>query len=426
MSRPIAFDATHVVSRLVVERPSGIDKVDLLYLEHFARDRCSTAVHYGLTAPRFHDAKTLPQLSALATADRWSGGELANDQVFAKVLSAVAGIGAAHVPANEKRADRQVANRWRRRATQIAWRLSRGRSTLPEGAIYLNVAQHVFESHRFFRWLDHRSDVVPVFMVHDLLPLDYPEFFRPGYKARFERRFATISRYARALIVASASVADRVRHEYRKRGLTPVPIWVAPLPSPLNANRKEQQFDAELVRQPYFIMVGTIEPRKNHLLVLNSWRRMVEDNAQPPKLVIVGGRGWENEQVLDVLDRSVLVRPHVIEVAGITDVGLATLLRNARAALVPSFAEGYGLPVVEALSLGTPVLASNIAVFKEVGQDRCQYLHPLYGPGWRQAILDLCNENHPRAVQARAAAQSFRAPNWTSYFEGVDEFLRTL
>lgn len=214
MSRPIAFDATHVVSRLVVERPSGIDKVDLFYLEHFGRDRCSTVVHYGLTAPRFHDAKTLSRLSALATADRWSGGALENDQAFAKVLSAVAGISAAHVPANEKPPDRQLANRWQRRAAQIAWRLARGRSPLPEGAIYLNVAQHVFENHRFFTWLGHRRDVVPVFMVHDLLPLDYPEFFRPGYKTRFERRFATISRYARALIVASASVADRVRHEY--------------------------------------------------------------------------------------------------------------------------------------------------------------------------------------------------------------------
>ena len=426
MSRPIAFDATHVVSRLVVERPSGIDKVDLLYLEHFARDRCSTAVHYGLTAPRFHDAKTLPQLSAIATADRWSGGEVENDRAFARVLSAVAGIAAAHVPGNERRAKRQVANRWQRRATQIVWRLSRGRSTLPEGAIYLNVAQHVFENHRFFTWLDHRRDVVPVFMVHDLLPLDYPEFFRPGYKTRFERRFATISRYARALIVASASVADRVRHEYRTRGLTPVPIWVAPLPSPLSAKREEQQFDAVLARHPYFLMVGTIEPRKNHLLVLNSWRRIAEDHPHPPKLVIVGGRGWENEQVLDVLDRSDIVRPHVVEVAGITDAGLAMLLRNARAALVPSFAEGYGLPIVEALSLGTPVLASNIAVFKEVGQDRCQYIHPIDGPGWRQAILDLCNANHPRAIQARTAAQSFCPPDWTAYFEGVDDFLRAL
>ena len=60
---------------------------------------------------------------------------------------------------------------------------------IPEGAIYLNVAQHGFEYPALFRWLDARPDVAPVFLAHDLLPLDFPEYFRPGYKALFRRRF---------------------------------------------------------------------------------------------------------------------------------------------------------------------------------------------------------------------------------------------
>ena len=119
--------------------------------------------------------------------------------------------------------------------------------------------------------------------------------------------------------------------------------------------------DRDLAASPYFVVLGTIEPRKNHLLLLNIWRRLAEQQRSPPKLVIIGTRGWENEQVLDVLDRSVLVRPHVVEGSGMGDRGLMRLLANARALLMPSFAEGYGLPVVEALSLGTPVVASDIA-----------------------------------------------------------------
>src|SRR5262249_11736919 len=59
------------------------------------------------------------------------------------------------------------------------------RASVPRRAIYLNVAQHAFEHHRFFRWLGHRADVTAVFLIHDLLPLDFPEFFPRGYEARF-------------------------------------------------------------------------------------------------------------------------------------------------------------------------------------------------------------------------------------------------
>ena len=89
---------------------------------------------------------------------------------------------------------------WARRfASQSAYRALYGMgSMVPRDSIYLNVAQHAFEHHRFFRWLDPRPDVVPVFLIHDLLPLDFSEFFPPGCKHRFERRVETMIARARA------------------------------------------------------------------------------------------------------------------------------------------------------------------------------------------------------------------------------------
>jgi len=120
------------------------------------------------------------------------------------------------------------------------------------------------------------------------------------------------------------------------------------------------------------------------------------------------------------------VKPHVIECSGLDDVGLVRLLANSRGLLMPSFAEGYGLPIVEALTLGVPVVAADISVFDEVSQGRAVMRHPTDGPGWQSAIQELADLGTPLARSARDLAQGFRAPQWPTYFEGVNRFLATI
>ncbi len=86
-----------------------------------------------------------------------------------------------------------------------------------------------------------------------------------------------------------------------------------------------------------------------------------------PRLVLVGQRGWENEMVLDVLERSELLRDHIAEHNALPDKQVRSLIAGARAVLLPSFAEGYGLPIAEALALGTPVLCSDLPALREAG-----------------------------------------------------------
>ncbi|RYD19527.1 MAG: glycosyltransferase family 1 protein, partial [Lysobacteraceae bacterium] len=171
---------------------------------------------------------------------------------------------------------------------------------------------------------------------------------------------------------------------------------------------------------PYFLCVGTIEPRKNHLLLLNLWRTFAETlpQAEIPRLIIVGRRGWENEQVIDMLERCPSLRGHVEERNGCSDQHLDTLLRGARALVLPSFAEGYGLPVAEALAVGTPVICSDLPALREAGGAAPDFLDPLDGPAWRRAILDHF-QTGPIHMAQRDRIPAYRAPTWAQHVEIV-------
>jgi glycosyltransferase involved in cell wall biosynthesis len=299
------------------------------------------------------------------------------------------------------------------------------RLKIPNDAIYLNVAQHAFEHARYFRWLKRRADICCVFAIHDLLSVDYPEYFPPRNLQLFRRRLNTAFEYADAFITSTQTVRARLEKEIGRVRSRERPIHVQAFASPL----EDVPIDPPDVRppdgNPYFIMIGTIEPRKNHLLVLHIWRELVVACQNAPKLLLVGERGWENEQVMDILDRSVALRSHIVWISRATSKSLAGLLRGAHALLMPSYDEGYGLPLVEALSLGTPVIASDIPVFHEVTQGWAKFISPTDGPGWHAEILRLSHEPDYYQVR-REATQQFKMPTWQGYFAGVEQFSASL
>lgn len=424
MRRSLCYDVTSLVTRMSARSHSGTFRVDLAYGRYLANsDRpIEAGVHYGLRGPHLWKPERVSalvrQIEELWREDR----SLSSDPVYARVRSWILGgqSSAAHMRAiaRERRVPPSV---WARQAKSRA--LHDRAVRIPPDSIYLNIAQHAFEHSFFFDWLRKRPDVRPVFMVHDLLPLFYPEYFWAGCQKRFNRRVATMTQAA-ALIATTETVREKLEQEMDRRGRSGMPIFVEPLPSPIED--AELVDDLELAAAPYFVMIGTFEPRKNHLLMLNLWRDFASLGGPVPKLVLIGARGWDNEQIVDMLERCRAIQPHVIEATALSPAGLNNLLRNARALLMPSFDEGYGLPVVEALSLGTPVLASDAPVFREVGQGRVRLEDPIDGLGWRRTILALADKTSPTWLEARDAARQFKPPSWSRYFERIEARLAEL
>ena len=262
-----------------------------------------------------------------------------------------------------------------------------------------------------------------VCLVHDLIPIEYPEYARPDGAATHRRRIRTMADLAAGLIANSRATADSMARFLD--GSHPVAIRVAHLGSEPLAGGEDAP---PPIPQPYFVMLGTIEPRKNHLLLLNLWRQMIETLGpeRTPHLAIVGRRGWENENVVDMLERCTAIHGHVHELAGLSDRAVGALLRHARALLLPSFAEGFGMPVTEALQAGTPVICSGLPALREAGGDVPDFLDPLDGPGWLEAISDHAGEGSVRRARQFERLRDWTPPTWAAHIATVLELVRDI
>ena len=421
----VVCDVTRLLRRYAVPSPNGIDRIDLAYARHFIlQDSTNNGGVYlhGFAPPLLHR----PTLAALlAEIDQhWRSGELdeAPEHRYERVRDRLLGKAPAAAPlaAPEPAVLRRLRSLAPLRLLRPCWAASVLVERIPKGAVFIH-ATH-FPSSRLFRWLRRRPDVKPVFFIHDLLPRQYPEYFAAAHIEEHSRAMAIFARYARAAIVNTRAVKQQVCAFLRDAGRRDVPVLARSIP-PDPVFAAGGQPDAELAEVPYFVILGTIEPRKNHLLLLHVWRELVRRHgARAPKLVVVGRRGWENENVVDVLDRSHELRPYVIEVDRLSSVAVARLLAGARALLVPSFAEGYGLPIVEAGALGVPVVASDIAVFREIAPN-ATFCGPLDGPGWFAAI-DAHAARPPRPVSA--TSRGAVSGTMTDYFSAIEEFIAAL
>jgi glycosyltransferase involved in cell wall biosynthesis len=256
----------------------------------------------------------------------------------------------------------------------------------PPGSVYVNVSHFGLEQPGVLDRLTARG-IRSVVMIHDLIPIQHPEYCSLSASRLHQIRVEAICRNGALVIANSASTGDELGVYAKQHALDPPPVCVAPL-------GLEDAFLGALPPawpcRPYFVCVGTLEPRKNVAFLLTLWRRLAERMGETaPTLVLVGQRGWENESILDHLERSPTILRLVHEANTLSDGQLAELMRNARALLAPSFTEGFDLPVNEAIALGVPVIASDIAVHREfVGQ--AQLIDPLDGLGWLAGIEAAC------------------------------------
>lgn len=206
--------------------------------------------------------------------------------------------------------------------------------------------------------------------VHDAVFWDYPQTLSTGAKLYYRPllSLALNGRRVHAIITGSNSAAQ----EIAKHIPSDLPIHVTPY-------GKDESFRSAggpisphySLNIPFFLSVGTLEPRKNFPTLISAYRRLIATHEQAPPLVLVGRRGWGAQELIpaDLED-------HIRLLVNVSDEDLKSLYRNCTAFILPSIYEGFGLPLLEAMASGSPCIASDIPVLREVGGDACLYAPP--------------------------------------------------
>lgn len=387
MIRPVVIDVTRLMARLSNGRlPTGVDRVSLAYVAHYRRHARALFRHRQRSG-LFSEAVSQRLFDLL---EEWPTGGQSRVRSLAwqGVLSCI-GRGNAH-----------------------------GRLMFNTGHSGLEDANAA----RVIKW----HNVRPLFLVHDLIPVLYPEYCRPGEAQRHEHRLKNMLRLGAGLIANSASTLGELESFAGHHGLPVPPTVVAPLAPAIPA---DGEIGPRMLAsaQPYFVMIGTIEPRKNHLMLLQAWQRLITRHGKnSPHLVVIGQRGWESENVEDLLERSRVLQGHVTVLRQCSDHALRAWLHHARALLFPSFAEGYGMPVVEALAAGVPVIASDLPVLRQMADGVPEFLDPLDAIDWIRAIEDYAAPHSGRRTAQIARMQTYQAPTWQQHFKLVDAFVESL
>ena len=289
-----------------------------------------------------------------------------------------------------------------------------------QNALLLNLGHSNLDRPSYLRSLRRRR-IGLISFVHDLIPITHPEYCRPEQYPVHSRRMLQALSLSAGIIANSHQTLLSLRCFADKHRLSLPPVVSALLaPDPLPPPDRQRPIQA-----PYFVMVGTIEPRKNHAFLLQLWRQWALDAgpAHTPHLVLLGQRGWECENSIDLLERCPALNGLVHEINSCSDRDMATFLHHAQALLFPSFAEGFGLPIAEALAHSVPVLASDLPVFREFAGLVPDYLPPLDGPGWLAAIADYSLPNSPGRNAQLQRLSSFTPPSWRTHFLALDGLL---
>jgi glycosyltransferase involved in cell wall biosynthesis len=429
MPAPIAYDVTRLLLGAAAVTPRGIDRVDFRYARFFFETWPGDC--FG-TLPTPWGVRQYDRRRVIRGLDRleqlWSETVQSHED---RVLRGIKGrLSGTQDPQAERSRDHDRATSSpasRVLEVLLAAGFSFGASVVravPQNAIYVNVGQVGLAIPRIVSWLRQRPDVKSVFMLHDVIPLERPELVSSKDQRRHRRIVDRAARYASGLIASTAAAREAVLNALCLCGRSTIPVETVPFPvAPvfLESDRP----DEELREHDYFVVCGTIEPRKNHHLLLNVWRELVRQRGQyAPNLVIVGLPGWGAGSVLGALERCRALQDRVILARGLSSPALRRLIAHAKALLMPSFAEGFGLPIIEALAVGTPVIASDLPAHREIAGNLAVYRDPTDGPGWL-ADVSMFADGSKAALEIRGRVAEYQPTTWGEYFLRIERFLKT-
>ncbi len=261
-----------------------------------------------------------------------------------------------------------------------------------------------------------------VVTVHDVAFLSHPEAFPPRWRLLFRAGLRRALRTADAIVTVSRTTADEL---IRLAHADPERIHVSPLaPSlPSSDTAVDTMLSRYGVTAPYVLYNGTLEPRKNLVRLVRAYRQVTAAGA-PHALVLAGALGWRPEPLLQEIRRS--GPGNVIRTGHVPDADLDALFRGASAFVYPSLAEGFGLPVLDAMVRGIPCVVSAASSLPEVSGDAALFFDPLSAEGLAEALSRVVFDDGLSARLGDAGRRRASGFTWRRTAEATLEVYRSI
>lgn len=370
MKRIFLYDLTRLVSRCKNTTPTGIDRVDINYilwlLENF-----EDIIFINQHECKFKIIDSSKAISILKTAiENWGYKFDLRNKVYQNKYDSIL---------------EYINNNYQ--------------------VIYFNVSHLMTATDEFVKFSTY-SNFKSIFFIHDLIPVTHPHFVRENDYLSFTKKIYVIFSCVSQLIVNSYFTKNSINDFCIKNNISVPPIEVLFIGC-------EKKFELQInkSRLNFFLYVSTLEPRKNHLLLIYIWEMLFQKyrNATP-KLLLIGNKGWNIDWLVYYLKANPIAKKFIIHMENISDMQMRKYIYECLATLNPSNVEGWGMPAVESLSANAITICSDIPAYREATKGMATYIHPSDTISWYNTICSIYEGKYSHIKK------HFEIPSWKEHF----------
>ncbi len=248
--------------------------------------------------------------------------------------------------------------------------------------------------------------------VHDIIPLTSPQFVSENDTIVFKRWFETAAALADQICVSSNFVRNDLTGFFQGSPKMP-PISILPFGAGFDSGYAKSTDQLDLPER-FVLYVSTVEIRKNHKLLLDIWRKLIDRHGanDMPTLVLIGRHGWMVDDLVKELEAGAGLSGKILWLRSVSDAQLAEAYSRCMFTVFPSFVEGWGLPVVEGLKHGKFCIASNGGALSEAGYGLTDNIDPYDAESYLRAIEHAIFDPSYLAGREERIRREFRPASW--------------